>query len=155
MALRINNIRMFCSILIAGGLLTLNSVSIFAADEPTQKIVGVAIKGYDPVAYFTENRAVKGSKENSYNWHEATWYFSSPENRDLFAANPERYAPQFGGYCVTGVSKGKLLKADPEQWTIVDEKLYLNYDRSARDILRQHKADMITEAEKNWVNLKK
>jgi hypothetical protein len=73
----------------------------------------------------------------------------------LFAANPERYAPQFGGYCATGVSLGKLLEADPKQWTIVDGKLYLNYDRSARDSLRQHKTATITRAEKNWTKLKK
>ena len=155
MVLRINNIKMFCSILFTGGLLALISISIFAADEPNQKIVGVAIKGYDPVAYFTENRAVKGTKEYSYNWHETTWYFSKPENRDLFAANPERYAPQFGGYCATGVSVGRLFEADPKEWTIVDGKLYLNYDRSARNVLRQHKTDTITRAEKNWVKLKK
>jgi YHS domain-containing protein len=155
MALRINNRKMFCSILIAGGLLSLISITIFAADETNQKIVGVAIKGYDPVAYFTENRAVKGTKEYSYIWHEATWYFSKPENRDLFAANPERYAPQFGGYCATGVSIGKLFEADPKEWTIVDGKLYLNYDRSARDVLRQHKTDTITRAEKNWTKLQK
>ena len=69
------------------------------ADPPVNSNdTGVAIKGYDPVAYFTQSRAVKGSRDHTYQWHESTWYFSSATHRDLFAADPERYAPQYGGF---------------------------------------------------------
>ena len=69
-----------------------------AFDKINKSNNGIAIKGYDPVAYHTEGRAVKGNKNFSYNWNDAEWYFANAENRDLFAANPERYAPQYGGY---------------------------------------------------------
>jgi hypothetical protein len=69
-----------------------------AVDRVNKDTFGVAIKGYDPVAYFTEGRAVKGKNEYSHSWNEATWHFKSAGNRDLFADDPERYAPQFGGY---------------------------------------------------------
>jgi hypothetical protein len=121
---------------------------------PLAKSYRVAIQGYDPVAYFTENRAIKGINDYAYIWNEAEWHFSNPENRDLFAQNPERYAPQFGGHCANGISKGKLVAADPEQWTIVDGKLYMNYNRQARDAWRESKTTMIEEAEKNWAKMK-
>ena len=79
----------FFSILITSGI---------AFDKINKSNNGIAIKGYDPVAYYTEGRAVKGNKNFSYKWNDAEWYFASAENRDLFAANPERYAPQYGGY---------------------------------------------------------
>lgn len=70
----------------------------WAFDEINTTLFGVAIKGYDPVAYHTEGKALKGSRSFSHNWNDAKWYFISAENRDLFASNPERYAPQYGGY---------------------------------------------------------
>jgi YHS domain-containing protein len=84
--------------LLAIGFLTFSNVAVFATDKPNTKVYGVAIKGYDPVAYFTDGHAVKGKSEYSYNWNEASWYFSKPENRDLFAANPQKYAPNHGGF---------------------------------------------------------
>jgi YHS domain-containing protein len=80
------------------GFLSFSDVAVTAADKPATKVYGVAIKGYDPVAYFTDGRAVKGKSEYSYNWNEARWYFSKPENRDLFAANPKKYAPNHEGF---------------------------------------------------------
>ena len=124
--------------------------AVFTTDAWSTDVYGVALKGYDTVAYFTEGRAVKGKSEFSYNWNDASWYFSTLKNRDLFAANPERYAPQFRGHCAYGLAKGKLVAADPEQWTIVDGKLYVNYNRALRDSFRQDKAAMIMEAENNW-----
>ena len=79
-------------------IFALSAVSAFAVDAVNTTFFGVAIKGYDTVAYHTENRAVKGSSQFSYKWNDARWYFASAENRDLFAADPERYAPQYGGY---------------------------------------------------------
>ena len=139
--------------LFALGIMALNTVAVSAAENTTATVHGVAIRGYDPVAYFTEGQAVKGSRAYAYNWNEASWHFSKSEHRDLFAADPERYAPQFGGHCANGLSKGKLVAADPEEWTIVDGKLYMNYNRPARDDWRAHKAVMIERAESNWAGV--
>lgn len=89
---------------------------------------GVAIRGYDTVAYWTEGRPVEGDESITADYQGATWQFSSEEHRDLFAANPERYAPQYGGYCAYGVAKDSLVKIEPENWSIIDDKLYLNFD---------------------------
>ena len=88
---------------------------------------GIAIRGYDTVAYFTQNQAVKGSDKFATQWQGATWQFSSQEHLDLFTANPEKYAPQYGGYCALGVVRGHLVKIEGESWTIFENKLYLNF----------------------------
>ncbi len=142
------------SVILIIGFLLINYAAVLAKNTSDPKSDRVAIKGYDPVAYFTENRAIKGIDDYSFIWNEAKWHFSNPENRDLFVKNPERYAPQFGGHCANGISKGKLVAADPEQWTIVDGKLYMNYNRKARDAWRQSKMTMIEKAETNWAKIK-
>ena len=91
---------------------------------------GVAIRGYDTVAYFTESKPVKGSDQFTTEWEGATWKFSSQENLDLFTADPDKYAPQYGGYCAYGVAQDSLVKIEPDLWTIVDGKLYLNYNKN-------------------------
>jgi YHS domain-containing protein len=91
----------------------------------------MAINGYDTVAYFTEGKAVKGSDAFTYRWHDMAWHFSSQEHRDLFAAGPERYAPQYDGFCAWAMTEERLAITDPEVWTIVDGKLYLNCSREA------------------------
>jgi YHS domain-containing protein len=116
---------------------------------------GVAIKGYDTVAYFTEGHAVKGKKEFEFSWQGVPWYFANAAHRDLFAANPERYAPQFGGFCSMGTTRGKTTVADPEAWTIVDGKLYLKFSKAVRDRWRPNKAENIKKAEKKWANIRK
>ena len=83
---------------------------------------GTAIEGYDPVAYFTEGHPVEGESGFAHDWMDATWYFASAENRDQFAADPDRYAPQYGGYCAWAVARGYTAKIDPEAWKIVDGK---------------------------------
>jgi hypothetical protein len=110
----------------------------------------VAIKGYDTVAYFTVGRAIKGKKEFEISWRDAHWHFVSAAHRDMFAANPERYAPRFGGFCANGMSKGKTAAADPEAWTIVDGKLCLKFNKAVRDRWRPDRAVRIKKAEKNW-----
>jgi YHS domain-containing protein len=111
---------------------------------------GVAIRGADPVAYFTEAAAVKGSADYAYEWQGATWWFSSAENRDLFASDPEAYAPQYGGYCAKAVSDGYLASIDPEAWKIVDGKLYLNYSPGIqRQWLRDAEGN-IAKGNQNW-----
>ena len=89
---------------------------------------GVAIRGYDTVAYFTDGKPVKGEEQYSTEWTGAKWLFASQEHLDLFNADPEQYAPQYGGYCAYGVAQDNLVKIEPDLWTIVDGKLYLNYD---------------------------
>ncbi len=99
----------------------------------------LAIKGYDTVAYFTAGKALKGSEAFTFKWHTMTWYFSSKENRDLFAASPEKYAPQYDGWCAWAMTESRKAVTDPEVWKIVDGKLYLNcsqaaYEKWSRDI---------------------
>ena len=87
-----------------------------------------AINGYDTVAYFTVGKPVKGLDSLTSDWMGAKWKFSSQAHLDLFKANPEKYAPQYGGYCAYGVTQGYLVKVEPDQFTVRDGKLYLNYD---------------------------
>ncbi|MGH6896543.1 MAG: YHS domain-containing (seleno)protein [Geminicoccaceae bacterium] len=115
---------------------------------------GVAIEGTDPVAYFTERKAVEGASEFEHEWMGATWRFASAQNRDRFAADPEKYAPQYGGYCAWAVSQGYTAKIDPEAWTVVAGKLYLNYSKAVRT---QWSADVpgnITKGDANWPKLR-
>ena len=154
MTISINYKKVMALFLIICSLIALSQLATFAADKSSMKDNTVAINGYDTVAYFTENRAVKGNSEYSYTWNEATWYFSKPENRDLFATNPERFAPQFRGHCAYGLAKGKLVAANPEEWTIVDGKLYMNYNRTFRDQWRQDKSAMVKKANENWAEVR-
>lgn len=111
---------------------------------------GIAIRGYDPVAYFTEARPVRGRPEFHHAWRGATWHFASAAHRDRFAAHPERYAPAYGGFCAWAVSEGYTAPVDPNAWRIAEGRLFLNYDRS---IQRRWEADMparITRADTNW-----
>ena len=111
----------------------------------------VAIKGYDTVAYFLKSAAVKGSGEFAHRWQDAYWHFSSASNRDLFVTNPERYAPQFGGYCAMGIALGKIVDVDPEAWTIVNGQLYLNKSMVVRDATwRKEKEKHLAQAQANW-----
>ncbi len=101
--------------------------SSFKSDIPDYNVTddNVAIRGYDTVAYFVDGKATKGKSEFEHRWHDTRWLFANATNRNLFAANPTRYAPQYGGYCSVGLSVGEVANADPENWTIVDGKLYL------------------------------
>jgi hypothetical protein len=115
----------------------------------------VAIKGYDTVAYFTEGQAMKGNSKLVASWNDAEWHFANVAHRDLFTANPERYAPQFGGFCANGLSKGKKVAADPEAWTIVDGKLYIKFSKAARDRWSKNRAENIKKAEESWAKYQK
>jgi hypothetical protein len=120
-------------------------------------IFGVAIKGYDPVAYFTEGRAVPGKKEFEHTWHAARWRFASAEHQKLFVAAPERYTPQYGGFCANAMTVGKVASVDPEAWKIVDGKLYLGYNKAlmAKWDGRPMAAvkDRIKQADAHWAEL--
>jgi YHS domain-containing protein len=109
-----------------------------------------AVGGYDPVTYFTQGRPAKGSKAYSLEHEGATWYFISKENRRLFQANPEKYAPRYGGYCAWAVAHGTTARGDPRQWTLYEGKLYLNYDAAIKKDWEQDKPRWIREADRNW-----
>lgn len=114
---------------------------------------GLALDGYDPVAYFTDGKPVEGSKELTLEWNGATWRFASAAHRDEFKKTPEKYAPQYGGYCAWAVSQNYTADSDPEAWTIVDGKLYLNYDRKVMEKWKQDVPGNIAKADVNWPKL--
>lgn len=116
---------------------------------------GVAIRGTDPVAYFTESKAVMGSDEFTTQWQGATWKFSSQAHLDLFTATPEKYAPQYGGYCAYGVTQGYLVKIEPENWSIIDGKLYLNFSDSVQKKWNKDTKGYIADADIKFQNLLK
>ena len=115
----------------------------------------VSISGFDPVAYFTDGKPVPGSSEFEYVWHDARWRFASATHRDLFAKDPEHYAPQYDGYCAMGVADAAVFgphkdTVDPEAWAIVDGKLYLTHTRHTMDRWRPNLAENIKRADANW-----
>jgi len=115
---------------------------------------GSAIRGYDPVAYFTDAKPVKGSDKFTHAWKGASWRFASAENRDRFAADPEKYAPRYGGWCAWGVAGGYKASIDPEAWSIVDGRLYLNYSAGVRRDWVKDVAGYIRKADANWPAVK-
>jgi YHS domain-containing protein len=122
-----------------------------AAGEPVNStFFGTAIKGFDPVAYFTEGRPVEGSRRFSYDWNGATWRFASALNRDLFIADPEAYAPQYGGYCAWAVAEGYTADIDPEAWHIANGRLYLNYNQTIKERWLEDVTGHIAEGDANW-----
>lgn len=138
------------------GLVVMLAVATTAlAVDPVNKTLfgGTAIKGYDPVAYFTDGKPVKGTKGFAHAWNGATWLFASAANRDAFAADPAKYAPQYGGYCAWAVSQGYTADVDPSAWRIVDGKLYLNYSPKIQKQWEEDAAGNIAKADQNWPGL--
>lgn len=136
----------FLILLLSLGILA----QVHAQKEAVYSTKNGAIKGYDPVAYFTEGKPVKGLDSISLNWQGATWHFANSHHRELFIAEPEKYAPQFGGWCAYGWSKGYPAKIEPEAWSIVDGKLYLNYSLDVRNDWEKKRAEYIQKAEKSY-----
>jgi YHS domain-containing protein len=114
----------------------------------------VAIKGYDAVAYFEAGKALKGSALFIYKWHDMAWYFLTQTNRDLFATNSEKYAPQYDGYCAWAMMEGRIAQTDPEVWKIVSGKLYLNCSTAAYEKWSKDIPGNIKKADTNWVKYK-
>lgn len=112
-----------------------------------------AIRGYDTVAYFVEGRAVKGDGQFSTEYQQAVWLFSSQQNLDLFVSDPQKYAPQYGGYCAYAVAQNTTASVQPELFTIHDGKLYLNYSPSINRKWLLDKERYITDADRNWPEL--
>lgn len=111
---------------------------------------GLALEGHDPVAFFTEARAVKGSREHTATWQGATYWFSSAETRAAFEAEPAKYAPAFGGYCAYGASRGYAASVEIGTWQIVDGRLILNYSQSVKRRFNEDRAGYLQKADREW-----
>jgi YHS domain-containing protein len=119
--------------------------------DPVNKLDGrLALDGYDVVAYFTEGKAVKGTAEFNHVWLGAEWHFASAASRDAFVKEPEKYAPQFGGYCAWAVAHGYTANGDPTVWKVVDGKLYLNYNQRVKEKWQEDEAGFIKQGDDNF-----
>jgi YHS domain-containing protein len=110
----------------------------------------IAIDGYDAVAYFTSQKATRGTQELTYQWNGKTWQFSSLKHKELFAANPDKYAPQFNGFCANGLSDGHAIEGNPENWRVIDGKLYLYFSDYGRDQWSGNVKSLLQDAEKTF-----
>lgn len=125
------------------------SLSVQAKD-PVFSTDNGAIRGFDPVAYFTERKPIKGDSDITYYWEGATWHFASADNRKTFIASPNTYAPAYGGYCAYAVANGYTATTDPDAWTIVGSRLYLNYSKGVQQRWAKNVSGYINKADKNW-----
>ncbi|OED41659.1 YHS domain protein [Endozoicomonas sp. (ex Bugula neritina AB1)] len=146
---------MFNGLKIAALMLMTVSFNALAANHIyTGWFSNKAVSGYDTVAYFTENRAVKGSPSFKYEYKGVEWYFVKAEHLALFKVSPEKYMPQYGGFCAWAVAvKKQRAPGDPNYWKIVDGKLYLNYDSSIQKLWMEDIQGFIKQADKNWLDL--
>lgn len=126
----------------------------YAATAEYNLTHGVALSGYDPVAYFTEGRPVKGNAAHVFSYGPATYHFASEKNRATFAANPARYAPKYGGYCAYGMARGYKAPIDPAAFTIVRGSLYMNYSQSVQRTWRKDIHGYVERADHNWPSVK-
>jgi hypothetical protein len=136
------------------GLMVVAAAHVTAQSAPPQATYntsrGIALQGYDVVAYFTEGRPVQGSPSFAHTWEQTTWHFASAANRDAFARAPQEYAPQYGGFCAYGVSRGYAVDIDPNAWTIVDRRLYLNYSKRVQRTWDKDRVANIVKGDANW-----
>ncbi len=134
-------------LVIAGYQATAQKAEIFSPG-------GIAIKGYDAVAFFKQSKPVKGLDKYSYQWNNATWLFSDEESRAAFKAAPEKYAPQYGGYCAYGASEGHKAPIETDTWSVVNDKLYFNYNKKVKEIWQKDEENLIKIADQKWPAIK-
>jgi YHS domain-containing protein len=115
---------------------------------------GKAIKGYDPVAFFTDSKPVKGVDSLTYQWKDATWLFASRKNLEAFKSDPDKYAPQYGGYCAYGLSQGHKAPTQTDTWTVVNDKLYFNYNSKVKEMWVKDEQNLIKTADEKWPAIK-
>jgi YHS domain-containing protein len=142
----------------SGFLLLIALVTISTTHAQTVKIntiEGTAIKGYDAVAYFMQQKAMPGDTSFTYNWSGSNWQFISQANLDSFKVAPEKYVPQYGGFCAYGCSANHFSPTDPNAWTIVDNNLYLNYNLKVKDLWLKDTTNLIKKADGLWPSLNK
>jgi YHS domain-containing protein len=132
------------------GMTTADCAFADKAATYTPALSNLAVNGHDPVAYFTDGKPVQGKKDFEHKYNGATWRFASAESLAAFKANPEKYAPQYGGYCAWAVSQGYTASADPKNWRIVDGKLYLNYNDTIQARWEKDIPGLIAKANGNW-----
>jgi YHS domain-containing protein len=135
-------------------LLCLISFQAYAKPPISSGKDGVAVDGYDAVAYFTVGKPVLGSDAYTHSWQGATWKFSSAEHRDKFVAEPEKYAPQYGGYCAYAMSDAGFAAGDGERWAIVENKLYLNNNWLAQKLWEGEIPEDIRDADGHWAKIR-
>ena len=151
--------RQFMAAMAVAGLMLAVSAPSFAVKQTGGEFntlyAGIGIKGYDPVGYFTDNKAIVGDAGITYEYGGVTWRFASEEHRDLFAKSPAKYTPQYGGFCSWGVGgANKLFDVDPENgWTIYEGKLYMNFNADINATFRKDPAGLVKQANKNWPGL--
>ena len=138
---------------LALGLFGLSAAACVAGELLNLDGKGVALKGYDPVAYFTDAKAVKGDEQFHSAYKGATYDFASAEHKAAFDKDPAKYEPQFGGFCAYGVAKGSTAPIDPEAFQIVDGRLLLQYNASIRDKFNQDRSGNLQKADANWPGL--
>lgn len=136
------------------GFFLMMAANILAQKSEVFTTADGAIRGYDPVAYFKDAKPVKGEKKFVYSWKSANWYFANQQNLDLFKSNPEKFAPQYGGYCAYGTAAGHKAPTEPQTWTIVNDKLYLNYNDEVKGMWVKDKPGYIKKANQNWPAIK-
>jgi YHS domain-containing protein len=141
--------------LLLGILLLIGVRSSVAGDSPTPVAAvnaaeGLGLKGYDPVAYFIEGRPTPGVDQYTYSWKGVTYRFASADNLKRFKTDPDKYLPQYGGYCAYAMSLDRIADIDPSRWAIVDGKLYLNNGYIAQSLWSLHKDRNIASGDLNW-----
>jgi len=140
--------------LIITALALVTAVQAYAQQSEIFAPGGKAIKGYDPVAFFKESKPIKGSDKFQYQWKDATWFFSTSENLEAFKADPEKYAPQYGGYCAYGTSQGHKAPTQANTWTVLNDKLYFNYNDKVKELWTKDQANLIKAADEKWPEMK-
>jgi hypothetical protein len=115
---------------------------------------GKAISGYDVVSYYNQGYPVKGYDSLSVQWENAIWLFATTENKNAFKTSPEKYRPQFGGYCAYGMSRGYKAPTEPDAWTIENGLLYFNYNKKVKETWDKDRVGYIEKANKNWIDVK-
>jgi YHS domain-containing protein len=136
-------ITLFLLLITTSACTSVQSRPIFTDDDG-------ALRGYDPVSYFDREQAVKGDKAHHYRYGGADFYFSSKENRQRFIDDPERFLPQYGGYCAYGMARNFVVSSDPNAFTVVDGKLYLNYSLKVKNTWLKDIPGNIAKADANW-----
>jgi len=131
-------------------VLALFAGTVFAVSPVNTTWRGIAIHGYDPVAYFTDGKPIEGSSAFTFEWQGATWRFATAEHQKAFAADPAKYAPQYGGYCAYAVAKNTTADIEPDAFTLLDGKLYLNYDQDIQATWRKDEKGYIQKADGFW-----
>jgi YHS domain-containing protein len=135
-------------------IMLISAVTVHAQKAEIFQKDGAAIRGFDAVAFFIEGKPVMGEEKISYEWKGARWLFSSSANMESFKNDPEKYAPQYGGYCAYGIADGHKAPTEADTWTIIDDKLYFNYNRKVKEMWRKNTKGFIEKANANWPELK-